>query len=280
MNIYRINKICLTSIIVLFTYLLLSTECYANAPKDWQVLFQVPASPVMEEIEKFHNLLLIIIGTIIFVVLGLLIYVCVKFNVRANPTPATFSHNLLLEAVWTAIPIIILIIIALPSFRILRMENKIPIPDMTIKVVGYQWYWHYIYPDHNNIEFDSNLLDDKSLKPGDRRLLEVDNRLVVPVGAVVKFLITGGDVIHSFALPSLGIKTDAVPGRINETWAKFLHKGIFYGQCSELCGIHHGFMPIAVEVVSKQEFDNWLKEEKSRLAATNDNKSFTSLNLD
>jgi cytochrome c oxidase subunit 2 len=197
--------------------------------------------------------------------MALLAYVIFKFNAKANPIPATFSHNVLIEIIWTVIPVMIIVIIAIPSFRILRMAEKIPQADMIIKVVGYQWYWHYIYPD-NNIEFDSYLITDKNLKSGQKRLLEVDNRIVIPENVTVKFLITAGDVIHSFAVPSLGIKMDAVPGRTNETWTKISKKGVYYGQCSELCGVNHGFMPIAIEVVSKEDFDKWIINAKTKFS--------------
>lgn len=249
-------------------FLLFSFNCLADQPHAWQMMFQTPASPLMEELDKFHNFLLITIGLIVFTVVALLGYVCIRFNAKANPIPATFSHYLPIEIVWTIIPIIILIIIAIPSFRILRFAEIIPKSEMTIKVVGNQWYWHYIYPDHDNIEFDSYMILDANLKPGQKRLLEVDNRLVIPVDTTVKFLITGADVIHSFAIPSLGIKMDAVPGRINETWTRISKQGVYYGQCSELCGANHGFMPIAIEVISKEEFAQWLISAKTRFSMT------------
>lgn len=259
-------RVTFAKVIFAFLLLFISGKCFASAPHNWQVFLQSPSSPLMEELHWFHNFLLVVIAAIVLVVLALIIYVCVKFNARANPVPATFSHNILIEVIWTVIPVIILVIIAVPSFRILRMAEKAPAADMIVKVVGYQWYWHYIYPDHNNIEFDSYLIADENLKPGQKRLLEVDNRIVIPENTVVKFVITAGDVLHSFAVPSLGIKTDAVPGRINETWTKVSKKGVYYGQCSELCGVNHGFMPIAIEVVSKEEFDEWLVKTKAKIA--------------
>lgn len=247
---------------VIFLVILgITSCCFASEPLPWQIGLQPPASPIMEKLHDFHDFLLIITGAIVLVVFVLLLYVCLRFNAKANPVPATFSHNWFLEIVWTVIPVIILIIIALPSFKILSYENKIPPADLTVKVVGYQWYWHYIYPDYDNYEFDSYIIPDKDLKPGQKRLLEVDRKLVVPENAVIKFLITGADVVHSFGIPSLGIKTDAIPGRTNETWTKISQKGIYYGQCSELCGINHGFMPIAVQVVSREEFDKWIAEK-------------------
>ena len=259
-------------VILFLLCLLISLSSQASEPKDWQVLFQPAASPLMEELHHFHNFLLIIISSIVLAVFGLLAYVCIKYNAKANPIPAKFSHNIMVEILWTIVPIIILIVIAIPSFRILYIAEKIPPSDMTIKVVGYQWYWHYIYPDHDKIEFDSYIVSDKDLKPGQKRLLDVDNRMVIPENTTVKFLITGGDVIHSFAVPSLGIKVDAVPGKVNETWTKISKKGVYYGQCSELCGVNHGFMPIAIEVVSKEEFDKWLVSAKAKFVSVNSSK--------
>ena len=252
---------------ILIAIFLFSVEIsMASEPVAWQMLLQPAASPLMEELNEFHNFLLVITGGIVLFILALLTYVCIRFNAKANPIPAKFSHNILIEVIWTIIPIIVLVVIAVPSFRILRFAEEIPKVDMTIKVVGYQWYWHYIYPDNDNVEFDSYLITDKDLKPGQKRLLEVDNRIVVPENTTIKFLITAGDVIHSFAVPALGIKTDAVPGRINETWTKIVKKGVYYGQCSELCGVNHGFMPIVIEVVSKEEFENWLITAKSKFS--------------
>jgi len=254
-------------IFIIILGLFASTICFASEPVEWQMLFQTPASPLMEELNAFHNFLLWIISGIVLFVAGLLAYVCIKFNARANPVPAKFSHNVIIEVAWTIIPVIILVIIAIPSFRILHMMEKTPPSDLTIKVVGYQWYWHYIYPDNENIEFDSYLITRENLKPGQRRLLEVDNRIVIPENTIVKFLITAGDVLHSFAIPALGIKTDAIPGRINETWTKVTKKGVYYGQCSELCGVNHGFMPIAIEVVSKEDFEKWVVSAKAKFAS-------------
>lgn len=247
-------------VVLLLLSLIYSITCYADKPRAWQIDFQEAASPIMAELHSFHNFLLIITGAIVFFVFLLLAYVILRFNARSNPIPAKFTHNVAIEIIWTIIPVIILVIIAVPSFRVLKEAEHIPPSDLTIKVVGSQWYWTYSYPD-NGIEFDSNIIQPKDLKPGQIRLLEVDNRIIVPQGAVVKFLITASDVIHNFAVPSLGIKTDAVPGRVNHAWTKIEKKGVYYGQCSELCGVNHGFMPIAIEVVSKEEFDDWLKSK-------------------
>lgn len=245
------------------------TNAIATVPVPWQMTLQEAASPLMRELNDFHNFLLIISTGIVLFVIFLLFYVVVRFNAKANPIPANFTHNIAIEVLWTVIPIIILIIIAIPSFRLLREVEHSPPTDMTIKVVGSQWYWSYSYPDHGNFGFDSNVIQDADLKLGQLRLFEVDNRIVVPVGATIKFLVTAADVLHSFSVPSFGIKIDAVPGKINQTWVKVEKKGVFYGQCSELCGVKHGFMPIAVEVVSKEEFEEWVKNAKVKFASNN-----------
>jgi cytochrome c oxidase subunit 2 len=233
-------------------------------PEAWQIGFQEPATPVMEQIEWLHSFLMMVMSGIVIIVVFLLAFVCLRYNKWANPVPNKFSHNILIEVIWTIIPVIILIVIAVPSFRILHYVEHSPKADMTVKVVGYQWYWHYIYPDHGNFEFDSYMKQDKDLLPGEHRLLEVDNRIVIPAGKVVRFLTTAGDVIHSFAVPSFGIKIDAIPGRANEVWVKVDKPGVYYGQCSELCGANHGFMPIAVEVVPEEQFAIWVDEAKNR----------------
>lgn len=250
---------------LLLCLVLCSNSALAAHPLPWQFGFQEAVTPVMEEINKMHNFLLVIISAIVLIVVAVMIYIIVKFNAKSNPVPMKFSHNVKLEIIWTIIPVIILIIIAIPSIKILRYAEKTADPDLTIKVVGYQWYWHYSYPEHQNIEFDSYMIPDSEIKPGQFRLLEVDNRVVIPVNKVVKFIITAADVIHSFAVPAFGIKTDAVPGRINETWVKVTKPGVYYGQCSELCGVNHGFMPIAIEVVSEEEFMAWVSKRKLSL---------------
>jgi cytochrome c oxidase subunit 2 len=231
-------------------------------PSPWQFGFQDAASPVMTDITWFHDFLLWIITAITLFVLILLVVVMVRFNARANPTPSRTTHNPVIEVIWTIVPVIILVAIAIPSFRLLFLELDNPTPDLTVKATGKQWYWSYNYPDNGNFEFDSLLVDEKDLKPGQPRLLTVDNELVVPVNKVVHVLVTGADVIHSFAVPSFGIKMDAVPGRLNDTWFKATSVGLFHGQCSELCGKDHAFMPITVHVVSQEDFDAWVAQEK------------------
>ncbi len=231
-------------------------------PSPWELGLQDAASPVMVDIVWFHDFLLWIISAIALFVLVLLAIIVLRFNARANPTPSRTTHNSFLEVAWTIVPVIILVAIAVPSFRLLFLEVDNPQPDLTVKATGKQWFWSYSYPDNGDFEFDSLLVADKDLKPGQPRLLTVDNDLVVPVNKVVHVLVTGADVIHSFAVPSFGIKIDAVPGRLNDTWFKATSEGLFHGQCSELCGKDHAFMPITVKVVSEAEFNDWVAKEK------------------
>ncbi|HEX3992376.1 MAG TPA: cytochrome c oxidase subunit II [Acetobacteraceae bacterium] len=235
-------------------------------PTPWELGLQDAASPVMADITTFHNYLLWIITAITVFVLVLLLICIVRFNARANPTPARTTHNTPIEVIWTVVPVLILVAIAIPSFRLLFTEIDVPTPDLTVKATGKQWYWSYAYPDNGNFEFDSLIVADKDLKPGDLRLLTVDNELVVPVNKVVRVLVTGADVIHSFSVPSFGIKIDAVPGRINETWFKATMTGVFHGQCSQLCGKDHSFMPITVRVENDKDFTAWVAQAKQKYA--------------
>lgn len=235
-------------------------------PSSWQLGLQAAATPVMENIAWFHNLLLYIITAISLFVLLLLVIVMVRFNARSNPTPSKTTHNTLLEVAWTVIPVLVLVTIAVPSFRLLFYQQAIPQADVTVKAIGKQWFWSYAYPDHGKFEFDSLMVQDKDRQPNQPRLLAVDNDLVVPVNKVVRVQVIGADVIHAFAVPAFGIKVDAVPGRLNETWFKAEREGVYYGQCSELCGKDHAFMPIAVRVVSDREFAAWVEEAKKKYA--------------
>ena len=238
----------------------------ANEPKDWQLGFQKSASKSMDDIVWFHDYMLVpIITAITAFVLFLLLYVCVRYRASKNKVPSTTSHNTLIEVIWTLVPCLILIVMAVPSFKVLYSQDEIPKADVTIKAIGYQWYWGYEYPDENII-FDSYMIDEKDLKENQPRLLAVDNEVYVPVNKVVKVMITANDVLHAWALPSFGVKRDAIPGRINETWFKADRTGTFYGQCSELCGIKHAFMPITVNVVSEEEYNKWLEEAKVKFA--------------
>jgi cytochrome c oxidase subunit II len=239
-------------------------------PAPWEYKLQEAATPVMENITWFHNFLLVLITIITLFVLVLLVLVVVKFNAKANPVPSKTTHNTLIEVAWTLIPVLILVALVVPSFRLLFLELDVPKADLTVKVTGKQWYWSYAYPDNGKFEFDSLLAQDKQ-----PRLLGVDNEMVVPVNKIVRIQTTGADVIHSFAVPAFGIKIDSVPGRLNETWFKATKLGMFYGQCSELCGKDHAFMPIAVRVVSDQDFVAWVETAKKKFA-TNPANSFAS----
>src|ERR1700761_7224388 len=252
--------------------LMTSTTAFAELgqPAAWEWKLQGSATQVMDHITWFHNVLLVIITIITLFVLGLLIAVMVKFNARANPTPSRTTHNTLIEVAWTLIPVLILVSIAVPSFRLLFLELDIPKADLTIKATGKQWYWTYNYPDQK-IEFDSLLACDESrTKCTSPRLLAVDNNIVVPVNKIVRIETTGADVIHSFAVPAFGIKIDAIPGRLNETWFKAEKTGMFYGQCSELCGKDHAYMPIAVKVVTDDEYAKWLVDAKKQFSSARD----------
>ena len=235
-------------------------------PSPWQVGLQQSASPVMDNIIWFHDFLLYIITGIAGFVLILLVVVMVRFNARTNPIPSRTTHNTLIEIAWTLIPIVILMFIAVPSFKLLFLQLNVPAADLTVKATGKQWYWSYSYPDNGQFEFDSLMLKEGERKEGQPRLLAVDNEMVVPVNKTVRVITTGSDVIHSFAVPSFGIKIDAIPGRINETWFTATREGVYYGQCSELCGKDHAFMPIAVHVVSEQAFSAWVEEAKKKYA--------------
>jgi cytochrome c oxidase subunit II len=235
-------------------------------PTPWEMDLQDAATPVMADIVWFHNYVLVFITVITIFVLALLLICITRFNARANPTPSRTTHNTPIEVLWTIVPVVILVLIAIPSFRLLFTELDVPTPDLTVKATGKQWYWSYAYPDNGNFEFDSLIVAEKDLKPGDLRLLTVDNEMVVPVNKVVHVLVTGADVIHSFAVPSFGIKIDAVPGRINDTWFKATTTGVFHGQCSELCGKDHSFMPITVRVVNDTDFTAWVAQAKQKYA--------------
>ena len=253
-------------ILLIISSLFISQGAFASQPKEWQLGFQNPASDGMRDIVNFHNnLLLPIIIAITVFVLFLMLYACVRFRASANPNPSKRTHNVTVEILWTLIPCLILIVMAVPSFKILYKQDTIPKADVTVKAVGYQWYWGYEYPDENII-FDSYMVETKDLKENQPRLLTVDHEVVVPVNKVVKVLITANDVLHAWALPSFGVKRDAVPGRINETWFKAEKVGTYYGQCSELCGIKHAFMPITVKVVSYEDYQEWLSEARVKFA--------------
>jgi cytochrome c oxidase subunit 2 len=239
----------------------------AGQPTDWALGFQDSRSPVMDDLVWFDNFLLVLITVISLFVLALLIIIMVRFNAKKNPEPSKTTHNTLIEVIWTVVPIMILVVVAVPSFRLLYKQMEVPEADLTIKAIGYQWYWGYEYPDHDGLFFESLMLEDDELAEGQPRLLATDTDVVVPVNATVRLQITSEDVIHAWAIPSFGVKMDAVPGRLNETWFRATEVGTYYGQCSELCGIRHAYMPITVKVVTQEEFDEWILWAKEEYAA-------------
>ncbi len=247
------------------------TALAAGLAEPWQMNFQPAASPVMEKVHEFHWLLLVVQFAIVALVLGILGYIIFRFSAKKNPVPSKTSHNTLLEIIWTAVPIVILVIIAIPSMKLLYFSDRTPEPEMTLKVTGHQWYWSYNYPDHGNFEYDSIMIpdDEIDLAAGQVRLLSVDEPVVLPVNTRVQVLITGGDVIHNWAVPALGVKKDAIPGRVNETWIEITSEGTFYGMCSELCGVNHGFMPIEIRAVSKEAFAEWVEQAREEYAVRN-----------
>jgi len=258
----RLVVVMVTSVIVLTGGAALAAS---GQPEPWQLGLQQGATPVMDNIIWFHDFLLWVITAITIFVLALLVIVAVKFNAKSNPVPSRTTHNTMIEVIWTVVPVLILVAIAVPSFRLLFYQLNTPQADVTVKATGKQWFWTYSYPD-SKFEFDSLMVQTKDLKPGQPRLLAVDNEIVVPVNKIVRILTTGADVIHSFAVPAFGIKIDAIPGRINETWFKAEREGIYYGQCSELCGKDHAFMPIAVRVVNDAEYTAWVDQAKKKYA--------------
>ena len=236
-------------------------------PTAWQLNFQPAASPVAERIESLHDLLLFITVAISVFVLALLAYVCIRYRADRNPVPSRRTHNTVIEIAWTAIPVLILVVIAIPSFKLLYFMDRAVNPEMTLKAVGHQWYWSYEYPDNGDFTFDAYMIADEDLQEGQLRLFDVDNRVVLPVETDVRLLTTATDVLHSWAVPALGVKLDAVPGKINETWLRINRPGIYYGQCSELCGAYHGFMPVMIEAVSKEEFEAWVQQAQEEFAS-------------
>ncbi len=234
---------------------------------------QTPATPITQRIFAFHDELLVIIFVISLFVVGLLIYVMVKFNARSHPVPTRTTHNTVVEVLWTVIPVLILVTIAIPSFKLMYYMDRVPDAKMTVKITGHQWYWEYNYPDNGNIDFNSNLVADKDLKPGDQRLLEVDNPLVIPVGTTIRVQVAGTDVIHSWFVPSFGVQEYAVIGRLNEAWMNVNNPGTYYGECNQICGVNHAFMPIKVVVLSQADFQKWLTEAKTKFASADAPKS-------
>ena len=239
----------------------------SSEPLPWQMGLQPAAGSISVMATDLHNLLLVVITAISLFVLFLMIYVCVRFRADRNPNPSKRTHNSILEVMWTVIPVLILVVIAVPSFRLLYYLDKQIEPDMTIKVTGIQWYWNYEYPDQN-VTFDSYMISEEDLKPGQKRLLDVDNPLVLPEGSKVKVLIAGNDVMHSFFVPSLAVQEYSVPGRLNEVWMDIPNgEKTYYGQCNQICGINHAYMPVVVKVLTKENYANWLKNAKIEFAS-------------
>ena len=248
----------------------ISFELYAKQATDWQLSFQNPATDLMGSVVGLHNIILIVMTLVTLFVLFLLFYVSFRFSAKRNPIPSTTTHNTVVEVLWTAIPIVILVVLAIPSFKLLYQQEKSENYDMTVKVIGHQWYWEYEYPDHGDFYFESYMVQEQDLEEGDLRLLTVDNPLVIPANKNIQILITAGDVLHSWAVPSMGLKTDAVPGRLNETLVNVKEPGVYRGQCSEICGSGHGFMPVVVKVLPEREFMAWANEAKNNYAINED----------
>ncbi|WP_065433852.1 cytochrome c oxidase subunit II [Ehrlichia ruminantium] len=255
-------------LIIFFFCLFISFSTFASSPTPWQMGFQTPVTDIMESIIKSHNFVMIVMSIVILVVFTIMTYVIIRF--RKKPEEKVVfntknSHNAALEILWTLIPLIIVGFLTISNVKLIRHQQKIPHVEMTLKAIGYQWYWGYVYPDHKNLAFDSYMKESSSLQDGELRLLEVDNRVVVPINTNILLQVTSADVIHSWAVPALGIKIDAVPGRLNEAWFNIKTPGTYYGQCSELCGRLHGFMPIVIVAVEKEQFDKWIQEKTLEL---------------
>jgi len=233
-----------------------------GAPRPWELGMQRSFSPIKDRVIDLHNLVLIIITVITLFVAGLLAWVIIRYNSRRNPVPTQTSHNTILEVAWTVLPVLVLVIIAIPSFRLIYYLDRTPDPDMTIKITGHQWFWEYTYPDQGNLDIASNYIHDEDLKPGQLRLLDVDNQMVIPVGKKVRILTNSVDVIHSFFVPAFGVQRYAIPGRTIEAWVQASQPGTFYGECNQICGENHSRMPIAIRAVPEAEFNAWVEEAK------------------
>jgi cytochrome c oxidase subunit 2 len=239
----------------------------AQVPRNWELGMQAAHSPVKERIASLHDAVLIIITLVTLLVAGLLVYVLVRYNHRRNPTPSRTSHHTLVEVLWTVLPVLILVGIFIPSLRLVYYEDRTREADLTVKVTAHQWYWEYTYPDNGNVDFTSYMVPNDALKPGQLRLLDVDNQLVLPVGKNVRILTTSADVIHSFFVPSLGVQRYAIPGRIIETWVRVDATGDYYGECNQICGTNHSMMPISIHAVAPEEFNSWVQQAKIKFAA-------------
>jgi cytochrome c oxidase subunit 2 len=238
-----------------------------GAPQPWEMGMQRSYSPIKDRVIELHNEVLVIITLVTLFVGGLLIWVMFRYNSKRNPVPSKTSHNTIIEILWTVVPVLILVVIAIPSFRLIYYQDRTPDPDMTIKVTGHQWYWEYTYPDQGNLDIESRYVHDEDLKPGQLRLLAVDNQLVIPVGKKIRILTTSSDVIHSFFIPAFGVQRYAIPGRTIETWMEADQAGTFYGECNQICGQDHSRMPIAVKAVSEADFEAWVADAKKSASA-------------
>jgi cytochrome c oxidase subunit 2 len=247
-----------------FGVLLPAGAALAQKPRPWEIGMQPAFSPVKQQIIALHDLVMVIITVITLFVAGLLLWVCYRYSAKRNPVPSRTSHHTLLEVAWTVLPVLILVIIAIPSFRLVYYEDRTVDPDLTIKVTGHQWFWEYTYPEKGPIDFQSYIVPEDQLKPGQLRLLDVDNQLVLPVGKKVRILTTSGDVIHSFFIPSLGVQRYAIPGRVIETWVEITAPGDYYGECNQICGTNHSQMPISVHALPEAEFEAWLTTAKTK----------------
>ena len=258
-------RACLVLGLALVVMAAFSAVVWAQQPHPWQLGMQPPATPVKERIHFLHNIILMPIITVITIfVLGLMLYVMVRFHHSRHPIPTRTSHNAVIEILWTVVPVLILVVIAIPSFKLMYYMDRAPDAEMTVKATGNQWYWSYEYPDQGGLAFDSNIVQDKDLKPGQPRLLSVDKPLVVPVDTTIRVQVAGvpDGVIHSWFVPSFGVQEYAMPGRLNESWMRIEHEGTYYGECNQICGINHAFMPIEVKAVSKADFQTWLAQAK------------------
>jgi len=248
----------------------LPVTAFAQVPRPWEMGMQPPGSPVALAIDRLHDLVLIIITLITIFVAVLIGWVLWRYNAKRNPVPSQLSHHTGLEVAWTLIPVLILVVIAIPSFRLVYYEDRTTNPDITIKVTGHQWYWEYTYPDNGNVDFTSYMIKDDELKPGQLRLLDVDNQLVVPAGKNIRILTTSADVIHSFFIPSLGVQRYAIPGRTIETWVRVDKPGTYYGECNQICGTNHSFMPISIKAMTEADFTTWVAQAKTKFATNDD----------
>ena len=260
------EKIKISLIGIIYFVFSIANTAYASEPKPWQMDLQEPAGIIASKATDLHNFLLVVITLISVFVLGLLVYVCIKFKEKPNVKPSKTSHNTLIEVIWTVVPVLILVVIAIPSFKLLYLTEADKPVDMVVKVSGAQWYWNYEYPDEE-ISFDSYMIAENELKENQKRLLDVDNPLVVPEGTRIKFLITGNDVMHSFFVPSLALQVYSIAGRVNEIWTEVpMGKKKYYGQCNQICGVNHAYMPIVIQALPQNEYKEWLKEAKVKFA--------------